>query len=318
MSTPSAANKSAVKGNLRSDLMDLRRKFAADGLFDFTTNRFALEISFVFLALNALAYLTSHFLLQFSLFTVSQLRLIWIFHDVGHSQNKFVRKHLDLSSSVFIGHPAEGFSFNVHSSHHANVNVLKHDPALDSGFFKWHPSELKGRSRFHLLTRPFQWFVLLLPFSVVSITKCGYEMAIRKRRWDVLLIVFFRWSLLAILMGKIFPWFALSHVLAFFLCGVMASLNHFHLPISFEKTESHTEHIFHVTQDFKAKYKLLTWIMGGLNFHIEHHLFPQMPSHNLHLVSPVVRQLAHTYNLPYHECSIPGAISLAVKKMMRP
>ena len=32
----------------------------------------------------------------------------------------------------------------------------------------------------------------------------------------------------------------------------------------------------------------MNWFMGGLNFQIEHHLFPMMPRHNLPVIKPRV------------------------------
>jgi fatty acid desaturase len=43
------------------------------------------------------------------------------------------------------------------------------------------------------------------------------------------------------------------------------------------------------------------WLFGGLNFQIEHHLFPQVPSHKLVLVQPIVKQHALRHQLTYNE-----------------
>ena len=46
----------------------------------------------------------------------------------------------------------------------------------------------------------------------------------------------------------------------------------------------------------------LDWFHGGLQFQIEHHLFPRMPRHNLraasHLVKPACLRLGLRYHCP--------------------
>lgn len=41
------------------------------------------------------------------------------------------------------------------------------------------------------------------------------------------------------------------------------------------------------------------WLYGGLDYQIEHHLFPQMPRHNLSKVKPMVMDICKKHNLPY-------------------
>ena len=37
-------------------------------------------------------------------------------------------------------------------------------------------------------------------------------------------------------------------------------------------------HQLHTTSDFARHNKFITWYVGGLNFQIEHHLFPKVPT----------------------------------------
>uniref|UniRef100_A0A1I7XE42 FA_desaturase domain-containing protein n=1 Tax=Heterorhabditis bacteriophora TaxID=37862 RepID=A0A1I7XE42_HETBA len=41
------------------------------------------------------------------------------------------------------------------------------------------------------------------------------------------------------------------------------------------------------------------WLWGGLNYQIEHHLFPTMPRHNLAKVMPIVKEFCVENDLPY-------------------
>ncbi len=41
------------------------------------------------------------------------------------------------------------------------------------------------------------------------------------------------------------------------------------------------------------------WMMGGLNYQIEHHLFPSMPRANLRFAQPIVQQYCERIGMPY-------------------
>ena len=47
-----------------------------------------------------------------------------------------------------------------------------------------------------------------------------------------------------------------------------------------------------------------TWRMGGLNYQIEHHLFPSMPRPNLRQAQPLVRAYCVGHDVPYLESSL--------------
>ena len=55
--------------------------------------------------------------------------------------------------------------------------------------------------------------------------------------------------------------------------------------------------------------------LGGLNYQIEHHLFPSMPRANLRRAQPVVRQFCAERGIPYLECSAPASYAAAVRHL---
>lgn len=48
----------------------------------------------------------------------------------------------------------------------------------------------------------------------------------------------------------------------------------------------------------------MDWFHGGLQFQIEHHLFPRLPQCNLRKVSPFVKELCKKHGLPYNSVSV--------------
>jgi len=59
-------------------------------------------------------------------------------------------------------------------------------------------------------------------------------------------------------------------------------------------------HEIKTTADFAPKNKIVSWFVGGLNFQIEHHLFPQISHVHYSEISEIVRQQCENFGLPYH------------------
>ena len=51
----------------------------------------------------------------------------------------------------------------------------------------------------------------------------------------------------------------------------------------------------------------MDWVHGGLQFQIEHHLFPRLPRHNLRMVKPLVEKFARRHGVQYHDIGFVAA-----------
>jgi linoleoyl-CoA desaturase len=60
-------------------------------------------------------------------------------------------------------------------------------------------------------------------------------------------------------------------------------------------------HQLQTTANFATKSKVLGWFTGGLNFQVEHHLFPRMSHIHYPEVSKIVKQVCADYNIVYNE-----------------
>lgn len=54
------------------------------------------------------------------------------------------------------------------------------------------------------------------------------------------------------------------------------------------------------TANFAPGAKLFSWYVGGLNYQVEHHLFPNICHVHYSEISKIVKDTAEEYNLPYH------------------
>ncbi|MBL4708936.1 MAG: fatty acid desaturase [Flavobacteriales bacterium] len=60
-------------------------------------------------------------------------------------------------------------------------------------------------------------------------------------------------------------------------------------------------HQLNTTLNFGRKNKILSWYVGGLNYQVEHHLFPNISHMHYSKIAPIVEQTAKEYNVPYHD-----------------
>jgi acyl-lipid (8-3)-desaturase len=52
--------------------------------------------------------------------------------------------------------------------------------------------------------------------------------------------------------------------------------------------------------NFMNKYDIFTRFYGGINYQIEHHLFPSLNNHKLRDITPIVKQCCKDFNIPYN------------------
>ena len=61
------------------------------------------------------------------------------------------------------------------------------------------------------------------------------------------------------------------------------------------------EHQIRTTANFAMGNKVISWFVGGLNYQIEHHLFPRVSHVHYPEISKIVMQKCAEYNLPYNK-----------------
>lgn len=60
-------------------------------------------------------------------------------------------------------------------------------------------------------------------------------------------------------------------------------------------------HQINTTANFATSSRMLHWLLGGLNFQIEHHLFPKISHIHYPKVSRLVKEVCKEYNIAYLE-----------------
>jgi linoleoyl-CoA desaturase len=60
-------------------------------------------------------------------------------------------------------------------------------------------------------------------------------------------------------------------------------------------------HQLKTTANFAPKNKLISWLVGGLNYQIEHHLFPKISHVHYPALRKIIKQACSEFNVPYVE-----------------
>jgi linoleoyl-CoA desaturase len=60
-------------------------------------------------------------------------------------------------------------------------------------------------------------------------------------------------------------------------------------------------HQVKTTANFAPGNKVISWFVGGLNYQIEHHLFPRVSHIHYPALSKIVRENCEKFDVPYHE-----------------
>ena len=76
-------------------------------------------------------------------------------------------------------------------------------------------------------------------------------------------------------------------------------------------------HQLQTTANFSRDNRFLNWFVGGLNFQIEHHLFPSMCHVHYRKISSIVEQTANEFNVPYHVKPTLGSALQSHIKMLK-
>ena len=130
--------------------------------------------------------------------------------------------------------------------------------------------------------------------------------------WVTKVLYLFFYIALPIMVWGFLPWLAGYFVLNATM-GLILSLV-FQLAHVVENTEFEhvgldtTKHIdtawaefqIKTTANFAMKNKVISWIVGGLNFQVEHHLFPRVSHVHYPAISKIVMQKCAEFNLPYN------------------
>lgn len=131
--------------------------------------------------------------------------------------------------------------------------------------------------------------------------------------WTTKIFYITFYIVLPILVWGFLPWLvgylALNMVmgltlsLVFQLAHVVENTEFEHVPLDASKhiESAWAEHQMRTTANFAMGNKVISWFVGGLNYQIEHHLFPKVSHVHYPPISKIVQEKCKEFNMPYNK-----------------
>jgi fatty acid desaturase len=250
-------------------------------------------------------------------------------HDAGHRQI-FRSRKANYVIGVLLGNLGIGLSYgwwvSKHNRHHAHPNQEGADPDIVIGvlaFTEPKAGQASGLARLTFRFQAYLFFPMLLLEAVslhVASIRSLTSRASRYRAWEtVLLAVHFAVYLAAVFL-VLSPVKAVVFVLvqqgAFGLyLGSSFAPNHKGMPILDAADRSGFLRRQVLTSRNVRGGRVTDLALGGLNYQIEHHLFPSMPRPNLRHSQALIRTFCQQKELPYCETSLVDSYALALRHL---
>ena len=304
-----------------SDFAELLATVRGAGLLERRPADYTVRI-----AVNAALYLAgwaAFFLLGNSwwqLLTAAYLAVVFtqtgfLGHDAGHRQIFRTRRANELAG-LALGNVGIGLAFgwwvDKHHRHHAHPNQEGLDPDISGEAFAFTETQARGRHGIGRVLARYQaelFFPTLLleglalhAASVQALARSTY----RNRGWEAVLLGVHVVAYLGAVFVVLSPvravvFIAVQQGLFGLYLGCSFAPNHKGMPILAEDDDT----------DFLRRQVLTSrnvrggWFtdlaLGGLNYQIEHHLFPSMPRSALRRAQPIVRAYCREHELAYVE-----------------
>lgn len=251
-----------------------------------------------------------------------------VMHDGSHgsfSQNKYSNKLASYTMSML---GASHYFWNIKHNmiHHTFTNVDGVDDDIEVGaLMRFAPTQ--KRAKLHRYQHLYFGFLYMLMYSY-WVFGSDYKKYFRKKIGEFPLTdmtpkVHFRFWMVKIYHALFFialpiylfgflPWlvgFLIVNLVAGFVLSIVFQLahtvEHTEFPVADIETkmlpDEFAKHQIMTTANFGTKNKVVGWLVGGLNFQIEHHLFPKVSHIHYPAISSIVKKVCQEYDLKYIE-----------------
>ena len=252
-----------------------------------------------------------------------------IMHDANHgsySRSKKVNNVLGFMVN-FLGAYHVNWKIQHNVLHHTYTNVEGYDEDISNPVMRFSPQqERKWIFKFQVFYAWFfygimtiYWFVSKDFESVVKYNKMNLlatqGLTLKKALSQVIFNKLWYVGLTLVLPILLIPltWWMilLGFIWMQFVCGLQLALifqpAHVIEETDFYKTNEQGSiennwaiHQMRTTANFANGSRWFTWLVGGLNHQIEHHLFPNICHIHYRKISKIVRETAHEFGVPYY------------------
>jgi fatty acid desaturase len=260
-----------------------------------------------------------------ALFAVVFTQIAFLGHDAAHRQI-FRSGAWNDWISLIIGGLFVGMSYgwwqHKHTRHHANPNKVGSDPDIDLPVISFTPEQSAERQRTFAKWYLIRWvlahqgifFFPALTLEGISLHASSVHRVFAREHLD------HRWAEITFLMVRLIAYFGLvffvlSPGIAVAFLGVQLGLFGFYLGISFAPNHKGMPIVpSGLRLDFMKRQVMMSRdvrggilidiAMGGLNYQIEHHLFPSMARPHLHRAAPMISAYCRNHDVPYTQTTL--------------
>lgn len=265
-------------------------------------------------------------------FGVVMTQFAFLGHELAHKQ-VFESGKLNDRLGSFLAHFVVGISYswwtNKHSRHHAHPNQIGKDPDIESSVVVFYPEQQRGGSTFQEFVSKRQgWmFFPLLTLEGLNLQVQGIKRALtdaraENRTLELVLLALRHVALITfsfVVMGPVIAVAFLAVYLAVFgvYMGASFAPNHKGMPIiPAEQKVDFLERQVLTSRNIRGN-RFMDFLLGGLNYQVEHHLFPNMPRPSLQKAAAIVRDYCATHNIPYTETSLLASYGIVIRYLNR-
>ncbi|MDQ6758138.1 MAG: acyl-CoA desaturase [Bacteroidota bacterium] len=250
-----------------------------------------------------------------------------VMHDGAHgsfSKYKIINKLAGYSLN-FLGASAIMWHMKHNIIHHTYTNIDGVDDDLDVGPWLRMAETQKHRS-IHRFQHYYVWFLYTMPY-IMLLFVTDYDKYFNKKIGTVPIrkltikehISFWTAKVIYAFMIIALPIYFVGFVtwLIGFLCATMITgfvmimvfqlahnVEHTDFPMPADSGKIENEWAIHqveTTANFATNNRIISWLVGGLNFQIEHHLFPKISHIHYPAISKIIKQTCKEYGVTYIE-----------------
>ncbi|NNJ54565.1 MAG: acyl-CoA desaturase [Bacteroidia bacterium] len=252
-----------------------------------------------------------------------------IMHDANHgaySKNRKVNAFFGWIVN-FLGAYHINWIIQHNVLHHSFTNIEGHDEDISKPVMRFSPNQPPQKKyKYQAYYAPFFYGLLniywLLAKDIDQVSRYGKRNLLKaqnrtfKSAFAEILFYKISYIFLTLVLPIIvldIPWghILLGFLMMQFVSGMILSLI-FQAAHVLEETEFFVQdedgcvennfaiHQLKTTSNFANDNKLFSWLIGGLNFQVEHHLFPNICHVHYRAISKIVKKTAKEYGVPYN------------------
>lgn len=253
-----------------------------------------------------------------------------IMHDANHksySNKKWVNKVLSYTLSLLGGFP-KTWQYQHNTLHHSFTNIDGLDDDITTiNILRFSPNT--PLRKIHKYQYIYAWFFYGLMTIYWTIDKDFRQLFRYKKEYSdfsgkstvasilteliVTKILYYAYILAVPFLFLQIPWWLIivGYLSLHFTCGVVLGIifQTAHVmpsseyPMPDEEGEMNNNWAVHqliTTTNYSPKGRVFSWLIGGLNYQVEHHLFPKICHIHYRSISNIVKNTANKYQLPYN------------------